>query len=394
MTKDKASQEGNRARRAEFLHKSVTEVLRERLLAGRLAKGGNKLPALRELAGELDVSTMTIQRALRTLENEGHVYRIAGVGAFARSSPTALKRIALVGSDLSSPFQMTIVHEVQRAAKERGWSIQLLDTHWDLELESMRIWGLPELGIRGALLLPPFNDPKMAEALAELESQQFPMVLLDMTTPGVQADLAASDNEAAAHMATRYLLDRGHRRVLFLFHPLLVSSVLARTAGYDRAVALSGIQAQPEWKVRIDLATHTEGCRDGRPWWGASQAILPMLSRLEKPLAVLGVDSYTGWGVYEACRELNLQIPQDVSVVAFDDVEITRALTPPLTVISQRTGDIARAALDLLESRIEAGPPPAGGRKELRQVLIDVDLIERRSVACVEHVESSDGHPQ
>jgi LacI family transcriptional regulator len=367
-------------RRAEFLHRSVSESLRERLLKGCLAVG-SKLPALRELASELSVSTMTVQRALRTLENEGHVYRIAGVGSFVRPNRTGLRRIAMVSTDLTSPFQMAMVQAVQRAAHERGWTVQLVDTHWDLEYDWTNIRRLPASGVTGALLLPPFSDPRMAQALATLENDRFAMVLLDMSTSVLQADLATSNNEAGAYMATRYLLDRGHRRVLFLSHPLAVSSVMARTDGYHRAMASLGIQPSPEWKVWSDLHTHVSGCSEGRVWWGGCRAILPLLRCIERPLAVLAVDSYTGWGVYQACRELNLRIPQDVSVIAFDDVELTRVLTPPMTVISQRTDEIARAGLELLDSRLRAGPPTAAGRRELRQVLIDVNLIERDSVA-------------
>jgi LacI family transcriptional regulator len=365
---------------AKFLHRSVSEALRQRLLDGWLA-GGSKLPPLRALAGELAVSTMTVQRALQTLEREGHIYHIDGVGAFVRSSGPGLRRVAMVGSDLTSPFQMAVARGVQRAGRANGWSTQLLDAHWDLELEATHIRRLPELGVRGALLLPPFTDPGAAEALTALDKVGFPMVLLDMNTPGLQADLVTSNNELGAYSATRYLLDRGHRRIVFLSHAMIVSSVLARISGYERALFSAGIQAPPEWRVTIGLGVHSEGHREGRPWFGGCQAILPVLRQIERPVAVLAVDSYTGWGVYEACRELGLRIPDDVSVIAFDDVEITRALYPPMTVVAQRTDDMARTAIELLDARIQCEPAAVAGRKEIRQILIDVDLIERGSVA-------------
>jgi DNA-binding LacI/PurR family transcriptional regulator len=105
-----------------------------------------------------------------------------------------------------------------------------------------------------------------------------------------------------------------------------------------------------------------------------------VLKRVDKRVAVLAVDSYVGWGVYEACRKLNLRIPEDVSVIGFDDVELTRALSPPLTVISQRTEE-AQAGFELLNTRIQSGTPTVVGRKDLRQIVVDVDLIERGSVA-------------
>lgn len=379
----KASADERVKGRAAFLHRSVSEALRQRRAHGHLAQDA-KLPSLRKLAHELSVSTMTIRRALRTLEREGHVYRIPGVGSFIRPSPRiAPGRIAFVGSDLTSPFQIAIARGAQRAGRTRGWGVQLLDAHWDSEIESANIRRLPDLGVRGALLLPPFSDPKTPEGLLALQDQGFPVVLVDMTAPPLKADLVSSDHEAGAFLATRHLIDHGYRRILMLTHPPAASSVGARIAGYERALASAGIPGPPEWKVWIDYEVHLSGYRDGRPWWGGQQAILPLLKSTERPLAVLAVDSYTGWGVYEACREWNLRIPEDVSVIAFDDVDVTRALSPPMSVIAQRTGEIAQAAIELLEARIQAGPPAPAGRRELRHVLIDVDLIERKSVTTV-----------
>jgi len=375
----------SRAERGTFLHRSISEILRRRLAGGLLA-GGSKLPPLKELASELSVSTMTVRRALRTLEKEGHVYRIAGVGAFVRPAipeATTTPRLAFVGSDLSSPFQMDVARGAQRAAQQNGWSVQMLDAHWDVELESTNIRRLPDLGVKGAVVLPPFSDPKTADALLTLQANGFPMVLIDMSAPGLKLDLVASDHETGARIAATHLLENRHSCVLMLTHPPVSSSVAARIAGYEQALRLAGIEPQPEWKIWIDLKTHQTGYREGRKWWGGCQAILGSLQHLRLPLAVLAVDAYTGWGVYEACRELGLRVPEDVSVVAFDDLEITHALSPRMTIISQRTDEIGRVAVELLERRMAAEPSREAGWKETAQVLVDVDLIERGSVARV-----------
>jgi DNA-binding LacI/PurR family transcriptional regulator len=109
-------------------------------------------------------------------------------------------------------------------------------------------------------------------------------------------------------------------------------------------------------------------------------------------MAVLAIEAYIGWGVYEACRELGLRIPDDVSVVAFDDVEIVHAMRPPLTVVAQRLDDIGQAAVELLKRRIEAGDTAEGPRKSLTQVIVDVDLIERGSVRNTDATDSGRLH--
>ncbi len=370
-------------KRGDCLHRSISDAIRRRLSQGRPGEA-HKLPSLRKLANELAVSTMTVRKALRTLEQEGHVYCIAGVGAFTRPpASTFERRIAFIGSDLRSPFQMSIALGVQRVAQRRAWPIQFLDAQWDGGLELAGLQGLSRAPLDGALLLPPFSDLHTPEVMVNFQNSGLPLVMVDMAVRGLKTDLVCSDHEEGAHKATRYLLDHGHTRIAFLTHPPVASSITERIAGYERALNSAGILPRPEWKVWVDLDVHVAGYREGRKWWGGCQAVLPLLRQLERPLAVIAVDAYVGWGVYEACRELNLRIPEDVSVISFDDMEIAHAVSPPMTIISQRTDDIGRIALELLDARIEAGPQFTPGRKDLRQVLVDVDLVERGSVARV-----------
>jgi LacI family transcriptional regulator len=207
------------------------------------------------------------------------------------------------------------------------------------------------------------------------------MVVVDMTVPGVHADLVASDHEAGAHRATAHLLEMGHSTVHFLTLPPYASSVLSRIQGFERALRETGQEPPAESKIWIDLGEHIAGYEQGRKWWGGYRAMLPVLRKARGPLAVLAIDAYVGWGVYEACREVNLRIPEDVSVVAFDETEIAHAMHPPMTVVAQRCDEIGRAAVELLKRRIETGPAGQGPQKTITQVIVNVDLIERESVA-------------
>lgn len=377
---------GKPATSTRFLYTSVLEVLRKRLVEGQLAHG-SKLPTLKSLAAELSVSTMTIRRAFRTLEREGHVQHISGVGTFVRPErplpPVNQRFLAFVGADLSGAFQVSIAHGVQKACQQHRWAIQLLDAHWDAEIEARNIEQLPQSGVKGAIVLPPFSDARTVRSLFGVQSARFPIVLVDQEVPGLKADLVTSDHESGAYRATIYLMSHGHRQVLLLTHPPVVSSVAARTAGYQRALANMGIAPRSDWIALIDLATHQAGYRENRKWLGGREAVLPLLRSLTPPVAVLAIDAYTGWGVYEACQQLKLRIPEDVSVVAFDDSEVAHALRPPMTIMCQRTDEIARTAVRLLERRIEAFLATNSHPREYKRVFVEVDLVERGSVAQV-----------
>jgi DNA-binding LacI/PurR family transcriptional regulator len=114
------------------------------------------------LAREYRVSTMTVRQAIRVLEDEGKVYRIAGTGAFVRPSlPRAVApgrtTIAFVAVDLGSAFDMGIARGIESACQECGWGIQIFDAKGDPEVEARNLACLRESGSRGAIILPLCN---------------------------------------------------------------------------------------------------------------------------------------------------------------------------------------------------------------------------------------------
>jgi LacI family transcriptional regulator len=371
---------------AEFLHRTVADALRHRVTAGLLA-GGSKLPTLRKIADEFAVSTMTVRQAIRTLEIEGHVYRIPGVGAFVRPQApgrvVTQRMLAFAASDLASAFEMGIARGIERACQKHGWSIQILDAQHEVEIERRNMGRLPASGSEGAMILPTWGNNRCVEALFKLQQTGFPLVLVDRIPAGLQADLVESDHEQGAYLATRYLLDHGHSQVMMLTPPPLVSSIAARIQGYERALLEAGVNPRPDWKIWLNLELQASAFEQHRRWLGGYSAMLPVLKQAITPVGVFAVDPYTAWGVYEACRELGLKIPQDVSVIGFDESEITQAMRPPITIISQRTDEIGAAAVELLENRIKTGLPRFEKRRTYTHAVVDVDLVERDSVAYV-----------
>lgn len=367
-----------------FLHRSISDLLRQRLRSGQLG-AGMKLPTVRRLADEYKVSTMTIRRALSTLEEEGRVHRIPGVGMFAGERQTSNSSrqtvVAFLAGDLSSPFQVGIARGAARAAQQRGWSIQMLDAQFDAELEAGNIRRLPDFGVTGLLVLPPFSSPDTVETITRVSQEDIAVVLMDQTCPGLSADLVCSDHEGGAYRATRYLLQRGHSRVILLTHAHNSWSVAARGRGFERALREADMEPSPDQLALIEQSEQDKGYREQRKWYGSQVAILPHLQKVTMPVGVLAIDAYAAWGVYEACEACGLRIPEDVSVIGFDDSEIAHAMKPPTTIISQRTEEIGKTAVELLEERLGSSQQQKSAGRRFSQVLLDVDLIERGSVS-------------
>jgi LacI family transcriptional regulator len=355
--------------------------LRQRMVDGRLT-AGVKLPALRKLADELRVSTNTIRLAIHVLEREGCLYSVPAVGAFvspnyASRSPTNQITMALVTLDIGGAFEMGIARGIEQGCQERGWGLQIYDSRLDLHLEARNLARLTHSGSRGAIILTTGVHHNI-EALFKMKLASYPFVLLDRGIPGLKVDLVESDHEKGAYLATQHLLEHGHRRVLMVTEPPLATSVAARIQGYERALIDAGLEPRREWKIFADGRLSTRGTLEGRRWLGGYEAVLPTLKTIDPPVAVFAHNAFTAWGVFEACRELGLRIPDDVSIVGFDDSDIARAMTPPLTIVAQRVHEIGLKAVGMLERRLQTGSNDG----DPEHVLVDVDLVKRQSVSA------------
>ncbi len=375
-------EEDRQTGRKRPLYRSVSDAIRQRLVEGQLTAGA-RLPALRELASEFSVSTITIRQALQTLEREGRLHCIPGVGVFVR--PTIPSRraaevttIAFATIEIETAFTSLIARGIEDACQQHGWGMQLLNAQGDAHIEARNLSRLAKSGVNGAIILP-VSDAENLEAMVQLKLGGFPFVMVDIQVTGLKIDSVSSDHEKGAYLATQYLLDHGHRRVTMLTQVPKMSSIAARIRGYEQALVDRGIEPLRDWKIWIDDAIMRREGVAGRRWLSACEAMLSALRRLEPPIAVLAHNAYSGWGVFEACRQAGVKIPTEVSVICFDDAEFNRAFDPPMTAVGQRAEEIGHAAVEALDRRLSAGT-----MDDPQQILIDVDIIERGSVASVD----------
>ncbi|SEH01835.1 LacI family transcriptional regulator/LacI family transcriptional regulator, xylobiose transport system transcriptional regulator [Nonomuraea solani] len=319
---------------------------------------------LAELAG---VSTATVSKVVNGRTEvapetraliEGLI-REHGYRPQRRVSPAPL--VELVFHALEGDYPIEIAKGVEQVARDHQLAVVLS------ELQHRHIPG--KGWIEGVLSRRPTGVIAVFSGLNEDQRDQLatrgvPLVLLDpLDDPGPQVSVGAS-NWNGGLAATRHLLDLGHRRIAIITGPDFALSSRARLDGYRTALDMAGVAADPALIGQGDFTV--EG--------GLAQA--ERLLRLpDPPTAIFACNDGQAMGVYRAAYRLGLRIPDDLSVVGFDDLPSTQWTTPPLTTIRQPLAEMAAAATTML-LKLAQGEPLTRPRIEL-----GIDLVVRESTA-------------
>ncbi|HIY64958.1 MAG TPA: LacI family transcriptional regulator [Candidatus Agrococcus pullicola] len=351
-------------------------------------------PTLHDVARAAGVSVSTTSRALGNYgrisqRTRAHIRWIADElgyrpNVIARSMITGkTQSLGVVCADLSSPFFAEALRGVSDLAKERGYSILIVNTDEDLKAEQDAITLLRDKLVDGVIVAP--ADVQCVEHLARLQRDGRPVVLLDRTSHALEADSVTVDDVAAVARATSHLLDAGHRRIGIVTELrtaresnwlALLTGGVGRTALNPSSRRLLGyIQAHQQHGVEIDPDLVA---RTGDTTVASALAAAREMIESSSPTAVMSVDNTTSVGAFSAIRELGLSVPADVSFVAFDNLDWTTLVTPPLTVVEQPVYEIGRRAATALTDRLAGERDGAG-----EEILLETRFVERDSVAAV-----------
>ena len=332
-----------------------------------------------EVAEHAGVSAMTVSRVLN---NSGYVsaatrqrveLAIAELGyvpnALARQLRSKrTKMLALVVSDISNPFFTTIARGVEDAASARGFAVMFCNTDESDEEESRYLRLLVERQVDGVLLVPAENA---AASLRLLQTHKIPVVVLDRRASR-RVDNVRCDSEAGAYALTNHLIELGHRRIAVLTGRRGISTSVDRVAGVRRALAEAGL-ALDESLVRYGgFNFGSLNLADGR-----HMADEVLAASDDPPTAIFAANNFIAFGAVRALRELGLKVPEDISVVAFDDLPVEWVSDPFLTVAAQPAYEIGRRAADMMIDRLVGERTTTG-----ESVVLPFEVIVRRSTAA------------
>ncbi len=330
------------------------------------------MTTLQDVAKLAGVSPMTVSRVIN---DSGYVSektreRVQRAIAELDYVPNALARslrfkqtktIALIISDITNPFFTTLARSVEDAASEQGFSVIFCNTDESRDKETEYLNVVVQKQVDGVLLVPAFSS---LESVTFLRDCGVPFVVLDRRVSGLNVDVVRCDSELGAYQLTRHLLDLGHRRIAALSGSRQVTTAADRVAGYRRALIEAGLEKE---------AIEYYGDYTAKSGYEmAKQAVATA-----QPTALFGANNFIIVGALRALKEANLRVPEDISVVAFDDLLEVIGLEPFLTVIRQPAYDLGQRATSLLLDRLsgaELGDP--------QEILLPTQLIIRQSSAA------------
>ncbi|MBG0824512.1 LacI family DNA-binding transcriptional regulator [Planomonospora sp. ID91781] len=308
--------------------------------------------------GRPEVAPETRQRVERLLHLHGYQRRVGQA-----DGPAGL--VDLVFSEIESPWAMEIVRGAETAAREAGASvvISVLHTHagpgrdWLERIAARRTDGVVIVASRLS-----------AGLQRQLSARSMPFVVVDPEgepPPNVASVGATNWNGGLA--ATRHLLELGHRRIGIIGGPADMLCSRARIDGYRAALETAGVAVAPELIRRGDFLVDS-GREQGRE----------LLALADPPTAVFAGSDLQAFGVLEAARQRGLRVPEDLSVVGFDDLPLAQSAWPSLTTVRQPLQEMAALATRMV---VASGP----GAPEAKRVELATELVVRESTAPPRH---------
>jgi LacI family transcriptional regulator len=262
----------------------------------------------------------------------------------------------------SNPYFAEIIRGVEDHCYGVGYSLVLCNSNDDPQRQIDYLRVLSERRVDGIVLVASGDDAAIVAACKDL---RLPLVLLDREIDSIDADLIEVDHAAGGEMATAHLLALGHARVACIGGPLDLRPSRQREAGWRRALAASGVEPRADELVRGDFG----------PESGAA-AMRRLLQSAHPPTAVFVCNDLMAIGALHAAWELDVDVPNDLSVVGFDDIALSAYTSPPLTTVSQPKQAIGTGAASLLLERLQ------GGRTQARQLILPPELRVRASSAA------------
>ncbi|OEE78512.1 substrate-binding domain-containing protein [Vibrio genomosp. F6] len=285
--------------------------------------------------------------------------------ALARSLKVkCTKTVGMLVTTSTNPFFGEVVKGVERRCYEKGYNLILCNTEGDDERMKASIDTLLQKRVDGLMLMCSTLEGQQIDVFSRYPD--LPVVVMDWGEISFASDKIQDNSHQGGYLATQHLIKQGHRQIGCITGPLFRSQALSRYQGFQQAMAEAEIEVNPDWIVESNFE-----CDGGFDAFHHLQANGPL------PSAIFVGNDMMAMGLINAASEANVRIPNDLSIIGYDDIRLAKYMTPSLTTIHQPKYRLGQSAVDALLYRLE------NPDDEPQIVQLEPSLVERKSVKNV-----------
>ncbi|ELY4520299.1 ribose operon transcriptional repressor RbsR [Cronobacter muytjensii] len=326
------------------------------------------MATMKDVARLAGVSTSTVSHVINKdrFVSDAIRARVEDAVRTLNYAPSALARslklnqtrtIGMLITASSNPFYSELVRGVERSCFERGYSLVLCNTEGDEQRMNRNLETLLQKRVDGLLLL--CTETHQPSPAIMTRYPAIPTVMMDWSPFDGDSDVIQDNSLLGGDIATRHLIEKGFTRIACVTGPLDKTPARQRLEGYRTAMRRAGLPVPEGYEVIGDFE-----------FAGGLRAMQSLLALPEPPQAVFMGNDAMAVGAYQALYQAGLSIPQDIALVGYDDIELARYMTPPLTTIHQPKDELGELAIDVLIHRM-AQPELQQQRLQLTPVLME-----------------------
>ncbi|EKF9219078.1 substrate-binding domain-containing protein [Vibrio cholerae] len=330
------------------------------------------MATMKDIARLAGVSTSTVSHVINKSRfvSDEIAERVNNAAQQLNYAPSALARslkmnrtktIGMLVTTSTNPFFGEVVKGVERSCYHQGYNLILCNTEGDNQRMKASINTLLQKRVDGLLLMCSTLEGERLDVFDRYPD--IPIVVMDWGPILFASDKIQDNSMQGGYMAAKHLIESGHKEIGCITGPLIRHQAQMRYEGYKRALAEAGIAINPDWIVESDFECE-----------GGYQAFEKLYQRGKLPSALFVSNDMMAMGVIQAASQRDLRVPDDLSLIGYDDVHIAKFMTPALTTIHQPKYRLGKAAVDTLLYRLENPDTTA------QVVQLEPTLVVRNSV--------------
>ncbi|MDR9852268.1 GntR family transcriptional regulator [Paenibacillus sp. VCA1] len=353
----------------------------KQLISSRQLVEDDRIPTEKELIEQFQVSRITVANALADLANEGWIYRIPGRGSYVKGIPenyiqnagnrtyegqqATTPKIGLIFPSIEDFFAIQMVRGIRKALKDSKYSLIIMFTYNSKELEKDAIRELRSK-VDGLLIFPVDAEVYNEEIIA-LKMQNYPFVLLDRHLPGVETNVVLSDPLQGSILAVEHLWNEGHRNIAICSDtPMPTVTVEERIQGYNEALKRQGALINPAL-ILTDFSIQDEPFQEDYP--------LYRFIKNKMATAYIALNCKLGVHIWSLARAAGLRVPEDVSVITFDNPSPMFEEFSIFTFINQKEEQMGYEAAKVLLRLLEN----PGHTPKYSKIILQPELVALRT---------------